>query len=144
MGFTGKMNSVFKMNYVDEILQSFGAKTFGSPLRKIERVLRFLNYEEQQAVHTLANLSKKRSHDQMEHDEPIAHRTRSHTVQQPSSKRCKVEQPIEEPIAQRTRSHAKPAVNIPPVTKTKAPAPPVASRTRSNKDAIAYRTRSHY
>ena len=129
-GFTGNKDSVIKMNYLDSILQSFGAKTFGTPIRKLERAKRFIEHEEREVAKTLVSLSKKRTHDEMEYNEPIAYRTRSHKVQEQCPKKCKVEV---EPI------------NIPstPNRKTKAPAPPVAARTRS-KDAIAYRTRSHY
>lgn len=126
-GFTGNKDIVIKMNYLDSILQSFGAKTFGTPIRKIERAKRFIEYEEREAAKTLVTLSK-RSYDDMEYDEPIAYRTRSQKAQEPSLKSYKVE--VE-------HTYAKPS------TPNRKPAPPVASRTRS-KDAIAYRTRSQY
>jgi hypothetical protein len=116
-GFTGNKNSVIKMNYLDSILQSFGAKTFGTSNRKIERAMRFIEHEEREAAKTLVSLSK-RSYDDMEYDEPIAYRTRNNRVQEQPTKKCKVETP--------NRKNTAPA-----------------TRTRS-KDAIAYRTRSQY
>ena len=99
------------MNYLDSILQSFGARTSGTPTRKIERAMRFIEHEERQAAQTLVNLSK-RSYSDMVEDEPIAYRTRS----QPPTKKSRVEP--ESPRRPITRSQTK--------------------------DAIAYRTRSHY
>lgn len=109
---------LFNMNYLDSILQSFGARTSGTPTRKIERAMRFIEHEEKQAAQTLANLKNeptKRSHDQMTYDEPIAYRTRSQKAQEPPAKKQRVEPVVHKPV---TRSQTK--------------------------DAIAYRTRSHY
>lgn len=111
------------MNYLDSILQSFGAKTFGTPVRRLERALRFIEHEEREAAQTLVNLSK-RSHDQMTYDEPIAYRTRSQKVQEPVNKKARVE-------PSRRNSKQEPVAHK-PVTRSQT------------KDAIAYRTRSHY